>query len=422
MVRLPFAFVATMIGLLVCAGSLRAADDDPAYSASREITREQLKDRIYGGWVGSLIGATAGLPHEFKYREEPRKLLPDFDFLENGAVLDENSDVEWTHLAAVDKANIIQLPYKQLVRIWKGNMVQGVTMANLRARELMNQGVVPPDTSEAARNLYAWYHVVGQSNVDAYGLIAPGMPQVACDTALHYVRVAVSEEPLQAAQFWSQLVSIVFFDDSPGENVLRRAMGGVENRSMMADAIADARRLFAENPEDWKVSRQSIHDKWYKQRKWAYNSTPINGAVTCLAIMYGKDDFYRTLQYAMAMGYDADTNASTAGTVIGVRVGYKKIMESPHAKLVDRYENNNRPQLPKQGKISDQAEALVRIAERVILANGGEQITIGDQPGYRIKVQHPRSQEQLPTDLHSPTNRPQAAKEADKPGKRRTSK
>jgi len=37
-----------------------------------EISREQLLDQIYGGWVGMLIGGIEGLPHEWKYTNQPR--------------------------------------------------------------------------------------------------------------------------------------------------------------------------------------------------------------------------------------------------------------------------------------------------------------------------------------------------------------
>ena len=51
---------------------------------------------------------------------------------------------------------------------------------------------------------------------------------------------------------------------------------------------------------------------------WNDNSTPVNGRLL-LALLYGRDDFYRTLQFAMALGYDADCDAATAGTIVGAR-------------------------------------------------------------------------------------------------------
>ncbi len=65
-----------------------------AQDRTSDITREVLLDRIYGGWVGMLIGGLEGLPHEWKYKEQPRDTLPEFTFLEKGARSDDDNDFE----------------------------------------------------------------------------------------------------------------------------------------------------------------------------------------------------------------------------------------------------------------------------------------------------------------------------------------
>jgi len=362
---------------------------DEKTPATADISRADLLDRIHGGWAGMLIGGLEGLPHEFKYRNQPRDTLPEFTFLEKGARSDDDNDFEWPHLFFMDKEGTIKLPYPRLVEIWKANMNSGIWVANKKARELMDQGVVPPETGTVARNPHSWYNLSGQFCVESYGLIAPGMPQTAADIGLHYARIAVSEEPLQATQFWTSLISLRAFHSGPIEEAMQRALAAVDPKSAMAEVVADARRASHAHPGDWKAARQELHKKWRLERKWNDNSTPVNGAAVCLALLYGRDDFYRTLQYAMALGYDADCNAATAGTVAGVRLGFKRIAGLPQFKMPDRYINKTRPQLPAECKVSEQAETLLRVAERVILANGGERITIGSQPGYRVKLQAP---------------------------------
>ena len=71
-----------------------AADGVTVTDAAWDISREILLDRIYGGWVGMLIGGIEGLPHEFKYKEQPRDTLPEFTFLEKGARSDDDNDIE----------------------------------------------------------------------------------------------------------------------------------------------------------------------------------------------------------------------------------------------------------------------------------------------------------------------------------------
>ena len=384
-----------------------AADDKSTVQNTSEISREGLLDHIYGGWVGMLIGGIEGLPHEFKYREQPRDTLPEFTFLDKGARSDDDNDFEWTHLWFMDQEGVLKLPYPRIVEIWKANMNAGIWVANKRARELMEQGVVPPATGSVTNNKAAWYNLSGQFCVESYGLIAPGMPQMAADIGLHYAHIAVSEEPLQATQFWTSLIALRAFHQGTLEDTLQQATAAVDPRSCMAEVVADARTSFHAHPDDWKAARQELDAKWRVQRKWNDNSTPVNGVAVCLALLYGNDDFYRTLQYAMALGYDADCNAATAGTVVGVRVGFKRIAALPQFKMPDHYVNKTRPQLPAECKVSEQAETLLRVAERVILANGGERVTMEGQPGYRIKLQSPQVRERLPENPHGPLNQPE---------------
>jgi hypothetical protein len=58
--------------------------------------------------------------------------------------------------------------------------------------------------------------------------------------------------------------------------------------------------------------------------------------------------------------------------------------------MPDRYVNKTRPSLPAECKVSEQAETLMRVCERVILAHGGERIEVDGQPGYRVRLQPPR--------------------------------
>ncbi len=389
------------LGLVVLAAM--AEEKAPAFV---ERSRAELLDRVHGGWAGMLIGGIEGLPHEWKYKDQPRATLPEFTFLEKGARSDDDNDFEWTHLYFMDKENAVKLPYQRLVEIWKANMNSGIWVANKKARELMDQGVVPPETGSVARNPHAWYNLSGQFCVEAYGLIAPGMPQTAADIGLHYARIAVSEEPLQAAQYWTALISLRAFHEGAIEAAMQQALGAVDPQSCMAEVVADACRAFHAQPGDWKAARRVMDDKWRIQRKWNSNSTPVNGALVCLALLYGGDDFYRTLQLAMALGHDADCNAATAGAVVGVRLGFRRIAALPQFKMPDRYVNKTRPQLPAECKESEQAETLLRVAERVILANGGTQLAVAGQPGYRIKLQAPQVLERLPAKPHGPDNKP----------------
>lgn len=338
-----------------------------------------------------LIGGLEGLPHEFKYGDEPRADLPEFTFLESGARSDDDNDFEWTHLWFMNREGVIRLPYPRIVEIWKANMNQGIWVANERARQLMDQGFVPPDTGHPDHNPFATYNLSGQFCVESYGMIAPGLPQTAADIGLHYARIAVSGEPLQATRLWTGLISLLAFSEEPMEEMILRAAAGIDPGSAMADVLADAREQHRQHPEDWKAARQALHRKWVVEKKWNGNSTPVNGGMVLLALLYGEGNFYRTLQLAMALGYDADCNAATAGAVLGYRLGFRRLAALPQFKMPDHYVNKTRPELPAECKVSEQAELLLKVSERVILSAGGERIDLSGRPGYRIRLQPVRA-------------------------------
>jgi ADP-ribosylglycohydrolase len=361
-----------------------------------KISREELLDKLYGGWVGMLIGGLEGLAHEFKYKDQPRESLPDFKFLPNGARTDDDNDFELTHIYFMDKENVLKLPYDRVAQIWKANMRTGLWAANLRARILMDSlSLVPPATGSFENNPIGHYNLSAQFCMESYGLISPGMPKTAAEIGIHYAHISVCCEPIQAAQFWTSLISLNMVDKSPIEKQIEKALQSVDPKSVMHELVNDAISAYHNYPDDWKVARQLIYNKWLKEKKWNANSTPTNGGMVILSVLYGHGDFYKTLQYAMAFGIDADCNAATAGVIAGSKIGFSGISKLPGFAMPDYYVNKTRPQLPAEMKISEQAELLMRVCEKVILDNGGKKIDVKGKPGYLIKLQNPVVQEYL---------------------------
>lgn len=67
---------------------------------------------------------------------------------------------------------------------------------------------------------------------------------------------------------------------------------------------------------------------------------------------------------------DDDCNAATSGAVVGAWISFQRIAAVPQFQIPDRFVTNTRPQLPSESKVSEQAETLLRVANRVLFANG----------------------------------------------------
>jgi hypothetical protein len=63
--------------------------------------------------------------------------------------------------------------------------------------------------------------------------------------------------------------------------------------------------------------------------------------------------------------------------------------------MPDRYQNLTRPQLPRECKVSEQAAVMLRLSEKLILANGGTRTNRDEHVCYRIRLQSPRVLERL---------------------------
>jgi len=125
------------------------------------------------------------------------------------------------------------------------------------------------------------------------------------------------------------------------------------------------------------------------------NGYELNTASTIAALLYGEGDFVKTMITAFNFGWDADNNAATAGTIVGVIKGYRWMMQQDW-KIVDRYRNTTRQDMPMDETITSFADRIIDLAERAIAEQAGERAFADGHVVYRIPVQEPRNIVPLP--------------------------
>jgi len=125
------------------------------------------------------------------------------------------------------------------------------------------------------------------------------------------------------------------------------------------------------------------------------NGYELNTASTIAALLYGKGDFVETLRTAFNFGWDADNNAATAATIVGVIKGHRW-MQQQGWNIRDRYRNTTREGMPNDETISSFANRLVALADRLITEHGGKKYIVDGQTVYRIRLEKPANVEPLP--------------------------
>ena len=121
----------------------------PVFAAAQEtfeLPADILHDKVHGAILGQIFGNLNGLPHEFKYIENPgdvRSYTPD---LAGGARTDDDTDIEWVYLVEIQKSGRVLIPEARIVDLWKAHINRAVWCSNLYARHLFDLDIEPPIT------------------------------------------------------------------------------------------------------------------------------------------------------------------------------------------------------------------------------------------------------------------------------------
>ncbi|UCD27920.1 MAG: ADP-ribosylglycohydrolase family protein [Planctomycetota bacterium] len=383
---IPFTFMVCLLGCAVVPRDKGNFIDLPV---------EVVEDKIRGGLLGQLLGNLNGLPYEMKFIDEPGNVESYTPSLPQGARTDDDSDIEWVYVLEMQGGRDCFIAPKRISELWRAHINEKIWCANRYARHLMELGLDPPLTGREMLNPWAEFNISGQFLCETFGLVAPAMPQTAARLGLHYTHVAIDGEPAQTTQLFTAMISVAFVE-SDIEKILDAGLRAVDPKSKIRRIINDVRRWWEQNPDDWRRTRKFIKDKYsrYNGEVRDRNGYELNTASVICALLYGGGDFVETNRLAFNFGWDADCNAATAATIIGVIKG-GKWMDGQGWNIVDRYANNRRPGMPTDETITRFGDRLCEVAKRVVIANGGEEIGVEGVRVYRIVLQRPRNVERL---------------------------
>jgi len=354
-----------------------------------ELSAEKLRDKIRGGFLGQLLGNLNGIRHEMKYINEPGNVEEYTPSLPDGARTDDDTDLEWVYIVAMQRHNKIMLPPHLIVQLWKERINKRIWCSNQYARQLMDIGVQPPLTGSIVINPWADFNISGQFICETFGLLAPGMPRTATKIGLNYTRVTIDAEPAQTTQLFTTMIATAFTTDDI-DKIIDAGLSAIDTKCAIRQIVNDVRRWHRLHPDNWRNTRRLVKEK-YSRHNGAMrdkNGYELNTASTIAALLYGRGDLVETLRIAFNFGWDADNNAATSGTIIGVAKGYRWMM-SQCWQIVDRYQNTTRDDMPMDETITSFADRLIDLAGKVIIENGGRRENVDGKIVYRVIPEKP---------------------------------
>jgi hypothetical protein len=339
-----------------------------AYAADRRMTLDQYRDKVYGAWIGQIIGASYGFNFEGKARNAIQ--LDHFLTKYENAVVDDDYYYEMVALYGFERFGP-GLTVEQLGDMWKEYRA-GTWGSSEQARLALERGIKAPDTGSPRYN--RWFHTIGpQFSSDIYGMISPGMVNLAGDVARTYSHVNGYAEGSDGAVFVAASISEAFFETSPVK-IVRQAAQLIDPRSNYRKAI-DFVLAGHEQGRPWREIAAESEARWRPDYPQLNNSV-ANGALVALGILYGDGDFLKSINIATQVGdfTDADCNAANISSVVGAMRGFKAIPQQFIDPLHNRVYGDHMGPL-KLGRtiderIDDLARRVADAGEKNLLANG----------------------------------------------------
>jgi len=311
---------------LALTGCLYAADTAPL-----RLSREELRDKIKGGWAGQMIGVSFGAPTEFQAQgtmfEGEIKWTPD---RVSNAIDQDDLYVEMTFAKVMDDVGLkaTSEQYGEAFRLSK----YGLCHANAGARRALGQGIKAPWSGHPKYNFHA-NDIDFQIEADFVGLMCPGLPRSVDKYCDRVGRVMNYGDGLYGGMFIGGMYAAAFFEKDP-RKIVEAGLACIPAQSQYGLLIKDLLDWSKQYAGDWKKVWKLMEQKWDQNDPCpdgaleGFNiDAKLNGAYLACGLLFGQGDFRQTLEIATRCGQDSDCNPSSAAGVLGVMLGYNQIPE-----------------------------------------------------------------------------------------------
>ena len=297
-------------------------------------------ERVYAGVLGKLIGVYLGRPVEGWTYDRITAVHGEVDrYIHESrgmplVVTDDDVSGTFTFLRALpDHGNDPNLTPEQIGNTWLNYIIERRTIlwwggignsTEHTAYLRLKSGIPAPVSGSIELNGTTVAEQIGsQIFIDGWGMIAPGDPELAADFARRAGSVSHDGEAIYGAQVIAAMEAQAFVE-SDLNRLIDVAVSLIPADSTIARLIADIREWHAAEP-DWRKTREKIAAN-YGYDKYIGNCHMVpNHALIILALLYGDDDFRKSLMIVNTAGWDTDCNSGNVGALLGIKNGLEGI-------------------------------------------------------------------------------------------------
>ena len=301
-------------------------------------------ERVYAGVLGKIIGVYLGRPFEGWPYEAITQRLGDINYYVHDRlgvpliVTDDDISGTFTFVRALeDYGYDPEISAAQIGHTWMNYLVEEQTvlwwggMGNSTEHTAylrLKQGIEPPLSGSVELNGKVVAEQIGaQIFIDGWALAAPGNPEFAADLAGRAGSVSHGGEAVYGAQCLAAMESQAFVE-SDINKLIDTGLSVIPNDSIIYRMINDIRDWHAMEP-DWRKGRELLAER-YGYHIYGGNCHMVpNHGLMILSLLYGDDDFQKTLMIVNTCGWDTDCNSGNIGCLMGIKDGLAGLSTGP---------------------------------------------------------------------------------------------
>lgn len=327
---------------------IRALRPDGPRKLWKSFNKEKYADRLKGAFIGRMAGCTLGAPVEFwsveamadwagyikdqfppvdywsavknpndkrygvsechNYTKEGLKGVPvddDVTYTLLGLLIVEEFGSDFT-TEDVGKAWVKYLPY--------ACTAEDVALKNLKAG-------ISWDKAGIVNNPYCQW-IGADIRSDPWGYIAPGYPEKAAEMAYRDAYISHRRNGIYGGMFFSATIAAAFETDN-AVDALKTGLTEIPRDCLLARDIRWALET-GKSIKNYDDARKAVQERFGAM---SGVHTNLNACLTIFGLMIGGDDFTKVIGETVAMGYDNDCTAATAGSIAGAVLGIRGIPE-----------------------------------------------------------------------------------------------
>jgi len=328
-------------------------------------SRAEFLRRLHGGWLGRICGCMLGKPVEGWHRaniqlmgeatgnwplnnyfrspipaEEKRidkrqpkhKLRFRWPACMCGHIhgMVEDDDTNYTTIGfAIVKKHGANFTQQDVAAFWCENVpIHHTCTAERVAYRNFAQCIVPP-ASATYRNPYREW-IGAQIRADYFGYANPGNPQRAAEWAWRDASISHIKNGIYG-EMWVAAMLAAAYVENDWVTIIRAGLAQIPAQSRLR---SDIDKILAARSYDEAVAL--VHKQWDEKTGQGWCHTNSNAQVVAIGLLWGEDDFEKTITRAVMPGFDTDCNGATAGSLWGVKHGVDKLPRKWTRPIADR--------------------------------------------------------------------------------------